>query len=188
MIDAAQHPGSGGVQARQQCRARYPGQREHRRPGRIAQPAAKNQEAHEVAVARKEGRQPNVYHGLFSTHPDNDARFREVVSAAKKYKTGSTTRVGRDSFLLRLDGMTFGNSGREGIIRNNRFYHKDLNFTLAFPGGWLIDNGTERIIATPKAKDGLLQMSMANLDRPFLNNCGRILRAHCIEPLAHRNC
>jgi len=125
----------------------------------------KNQEAHEVAVAKKEGRQPNVYHGLFSTHPDNDARFREVVSAAKKYKTGSTTRVGRDSFLLRLDGMTFGQSGREGIVMNNHFYHEDLDFSLTFPGDWLIDNQAQKIIATPKTNDGLMQMSIANLDR-----------------------
>jgi predicted Zn-dependent protease len=125
----------------------------------------KNQEAHEVAVARKEGRKPNVYHGLFSTHPDNDARFREVVSAAKKYKTSSTTRIGRDSFLLRLDGMTFGNSAREGVVRNNHFYHRELNFTLAFPKDWLIDNQAQKIIATPKANDGLMQMSITNLDR-----------------------
>jgi predicted Zn-dependent protease len=125
----------------------------------------KNQEAHEIAVARKEGRQPNVYHGLFSTHPDNDARFREVVSAAKKYKTGSTTRIGRDSFLLRLDGMTFGSSAREGIVRNNHFYHRDLDFTLAFPRDWIIDNQAQKIIATPKTNDGLMQMSITDLDR-----------------------
>ena len=125
----------------------------------------KNQEAHEVAIARKEGRQPNVYHGLFSTHPDNDARFREVVSAAKKYKTSATTHIGRDSFLLRLDGMTFGQSSREGIVRDNRFYHEELNFSLTFPKDWTIDNQTQKIIATPKTNDGLIQMSMADLDR-----------------------
>jgi predicted Zn-dependent protease len=121
----------------------------------------KNQESFEVAVAKKEGRQPNVYHGLFSTHPDNDARFREVVNAAKKYKSGDTTRVGRDSFLLRLDGLTFGDSEREGVIRSNRFFHKDLDFSITFPAGWKINNQTTRIIATPKAKDGLIQVTLA---------------------------
>jgi len=125
----------------------------------------KNQEAFEIAVAKEEGRQPNVYHGLFSTHPDNDARFREVVNAAKKYKTDGTSRIGRDSYLLRLDGLTFGDSEREGVVRGNHFYHKDLDFSLSFPSGWEINNQTSRVIATPKAEDGLVQMTMATIDR-----------------------
>jgi predicted Zn-dependent protease len=123
----------------------------------------KNQEAFEIAVARKEGREPNVYHGLFSTHPDNDARFPEVINATKKYKPDSTTRVGRDSFLLRLDGLTFGDSEQEGIVRDNLFYHKDLNFSLTFPDNWRIENQSDRIIAAPAGKDGLIQMTVADI-------------------------
>lgn len=125
----------------------------------------KNQESFEIAVAKKEDRQPNVYHGLFSTHPDNDVRFREVVNAAKKYKTGSTSHTGRDSYLLRLDGLSFGDSEREGVVRDNRFYHKDLDFSLTFPAGWKIDNQTSRLIATPKANDGVIQLTTTTLDR-----------------------
>ena len=121
----------------------------------------KNQEAFEVAIAGKEGRDPNVYHGLFSTHPDNDARFREVVNAAEKFRTGTTTRVGRDSFLLRLDGMPFGDSAGEGTVRDNRFYHSKLDFSLTFPKDWGIDNQTQKIVATPAGKDGLMQVSIA---------------------------
>ena len=125
----------------------------------------KNQETFETAVAKKEGRQANVYHGLFSTHPDNDARFREVIMAAKKYKTDSTSRIGRDSYLLRLDGLTFGDSEREGVVRGNHFYHRELDISLTFPSGWKIDNQTSRVIATPKANDGLIQLTMDSLDK-----------------------
>jgi predicted Zn-dependent protease len=124
----------------------------------------KNQEAFEIAVAKQEGRQPNVYHGLFSTHPDNDARFREVIEAAKKYRTNDTAKIGRDSYLLRLDGLAFGDSEREGVIRGNHFYHKDLDFSLSFPAGWNINNQTSRVIATPAANDGLIQLTTATLD------------------------
>jgi predicted Zn-dependent protease len=123
----------------------------------------KNQEAFDIAVARKEGREPNVYHGLFSTHPDNDARFREVVHAAKKYKTGDTTRIGRDGFLLRLDGLTFGDSEQEGIARDNHFYHKGLNFSLTFPDNWRIENQRDRVIAAPASKDAVIQLSVADI-------------------------
>ena len=123
----------------------------------------KNQEAFDIAIAKKEGREPNVYHGLFSTHPDNDARFREVVNAARIYKTGSTTRIGRDGFLLRLDGLTFGDSEQEGIARDNRFYHKDLDFSLTFPDDWRIENQADRVIAVPAGKDGVIQLTVADI-------------------------
>jgi predicted Zn-dependent protease len=125
----------------------------------------KNQEAFEVATARKEGREANVYHGLFSTHPDNDARFQEVVRAARRYRTGATTRVGRDSYLRALDGLTFGSSAKEGVVRSNNFYHAPLDFSVSFPAGWRIDNQSDRIIATSRGNDGLVQMSLSDRNR-----------------------
>jgi len=125
----------------------------------------KNQESFDIEVAKLEGREPNVYHGLFSTHPDNDARFREVVNAAKKFKTSGKPRVGRDSFLLRLDGLTFGDSEREGVVHKNRFYHKALNISLTFPADWKIKNQTASLIAIPPAKDGLMQMTREPNDK-----------------------
>jgi len=125
----------------------------------------KNQEAFEVATARREGREANVYHGLFSTHPDNDARFQEVVRAAKSHRTGTTTRVGRDSYLRALDGLTFGDSAKEGVVRNNDFYHEPLNFSVSFPAGWRIDNKSDRIIATSRSNDGLVQLSLSDRNK-----------------------
>jgi len=125
----------------------------------------KNQEAFEVATAKREGREPAAYHGLFATHPDNDARFQEVVAAAGKYRTSTSTRVERDSFLNALDGVTFGASAREGIVRDNKFYHAPLDFSLSFPKGWRIDNRPDRIIATPRSNDGLIQMSVTDRNK-----------------------
>jgi predicted Zn-dependent protease len=125
----------------------------------------KNQESYETLVAGKEGRQANVYHGLFSTHPDNDARLQEVVKAAQLYKTGTSTRVNREGFLRTLDGLTFGDSTREGIIRGNRFYHVPLDFTLTFPKNWRIENQTEKILAITGNNDGIIQMSITDLNR-----------------------
>ena len=125
----------------------------------------KNQEAFEILVAEKEGRQANVYHGLFSTHPDNDARFQEVVNAAQLYRTGATKRVNRESFLRTLNGLTFGDNTREGIIQGNRFYHAPLDFTLTFPDNWRIVNQAEKILAISPDNEGLLQMSIADLNK-----------------------
>ena len=125
----------------------------------------KNQETFEMAVAKQEGREPNVYHGLFATHPDNDTRLREVVAAARRFKTSAATRVGRDSFLHALDGLTFGDSPRDGIVRDNHFYHRDMNFSLTFPEGWRIENHPEKLISTPRSNDGLIQVTFAERNK-----------------------
>jgi len=125
----------------------------------------KNQEAFEKLAAAKEGREANVYHGLFSTHPDNDTRLQEVVLAASKYKTDSTRRLGRESFLQALDGLTFGDSTRDGVVRANRFYHKELDFTVTFPENWRIENHPEKIIAVSADNDGIIQMSLSELNK-----------------------
>ena len=125
----------------------------------------KNQEAFETMMAEKEGREANVYHGLFSTHPDNDARFQEVVNAAQRFRTDATNRVNRASFLRTLDGLTFGDSAREGIIRGNRFYHKPLDLAITFPEDWRIENSSDRVMAVSTDNDGLIQMSITDLNK-----------------------
>ncbi|MGD8311410.1 MAG: M48 family metalloprotease [Gammaproteobacteria bacterium] len=125
----------------------------------------KNQETFESEVAKKEGREPNVYHGLFSTHPDNDARFREVVMAANRYKTPATTHRGRDEFLHALDGLVFGDSPRDGIVRNNHFYHRDMNFALTFPEGWRIENRPKKLVSLARGNDGLIQVTVAERNK-----------------------
>ena len=125
----------------------------------------KNQEAFDKQVAEKEGREPRAYHGLFSTHPDNDKRFQEVVNAAQSLRSGPEARVGRDSFLRALDGLTFGESEAEGITREHRFYHGELDFGITFPVGWRIDNGKQRVLATAPGNDGLVQLSASDLNK-----------------------
>lgn len=125
----------------------------------------KDQETFEKAAAKKEGREPNTYHGLFATHPDNDARLQEVVHAAGKYKTASTVRTNRDSFLQALDGLTFGDGDKEGIVRDNHFYHKEMDFSLTFPEGWRIKNKPDKIIAHPPGNDGLIQLTVTDLNK-----------------------
>jgi predicted Zn-dependent protease len=125
----------------------------------------KDQESFEKKRAREEGREPNVYHGLFSTHPKNDARLQEVVGAARTHKTGSSTRINRDGFIRSLEGLHFGESASEGVIRGNRFYHESLDFTLAFPTGWQIENRDDRVVAMAAAGDGYMQLRKIELDR-----------------------
>jgi predicted Zn-dependent protease len=119
----------------------------------------KNQELFELQRAREEKRDPRVYHGVFSTHPDNDQRLREVVKAAEKYEGKVDNKdAGRERYLQKIEGLPMGTSRAQGVLKGNRFYHANFGLTLAFPSGWRIENKADRLIAVSPGKDSILQM------------------------------
>ena len=118
----------------------------------------KNQEMLEVQIARQEGRQPRVYHGVFSTHPDNDERLKEVVAAAGTASPGPRRPEGREAYLERIAGLPVGPSRAQGVVRGSRFYHADLGITVAFPSGWQVDNLPSKVVAARPEKDAFLQV------------------------------
>lgn len=121
----------------------------------------KNQELFELQRAREEKREPRVYHGVFSTHPDNDQRLREVVKAAEKLEGATDDKdAGREIYLKKIVGLPMGASRAQGVLKGNRFYHANLGFTLAFPSGWRVENRADRLLAISPQKDSILQMRM----------------------------
>lgn len=121
----------------------------------------KNQELFEIQRAREENREPRVYHGVFSSHPDNDQRLQEVVAEGKKYQDHSPTRrTTHEQFLSHLDGLVFGPSESEGILHGRDFYHKELDFALRFPEAWKVHNQPERLISFAPEQAALLQMEL----------------------------
>ena len=67
----------------------------------------KDQEDFDKQLAKEEGREPRAYHGTFSTHPANDKRLQEVISAADRINTAATREAGREKFLRYMDGVTY---------------------------------------------------------------------------------
>lgn len=126
----------------------------------------KNQEEYEKARAEEEGRASNTYHGVFATHPENDKRLQEVISAANEYRVeGAGATNGRDVYLQKIDGLVFGASESEGVQKGDRFYHRELGFTLRFPQGWNLENHADRLISKPGSADALIQLTMEDQSR-----------------------
>jgi predicted Zn-dependent protease len=120
----------------------------------------KEQEMFERDRARAEGRNPRIYHGVFASHPDNDQRLQEVVAAAAKVEgraTGSDENV--EAYLRRIDGLAFGSSRRQGMVRDNRFYHADFRFTMAFPQGWKVQNDPNQVLAISPDRNNIMQLT-----------------------------
>jgi predicted Zn-dependent protease len=122
----------------------------------------KAQERFEIDRAKEEGREPNIYHGVFSDHPAPDER---EVQAAKGAANITTQPPGgwidnRDEYLKAIDGLPYGSSREQGIVRDNRFYHAGMGITMAFPRGWTVENQRDRLLAYTKSKDSILQVTL----------------------------
>jgi len=115
--------------------------------------------------AKKQGREPQVYHGLFASHPDNDVRLHEVVGAAEKYSLGAKAKRLQGEYLDQIEGLVFGDSETQGIRRGRHFYHGDMNFSVSFPINWQILNRANSVSAISPGGDAFIEMRAADLNR-----------------------
>ena len=124
----------------------------------------KDQDSFARQRAENEGREHQGYHGLFSTHPDNDTRLRSVIGTATVLAKSGPRKPYDGAFLDRLEGLVFGDSSYQGIRRGSNFYHKELGIALSFPKHWMLENSTRQLLAT--APEGLATIAMFSDTRP----------------------
>jgi predicted Zn-dependent protease len=110
--------------------------------------------------AAAEGREPRLYHGVFSSHPSPDERAVQAAKGAANIK--ETPPEGwlerHDEYLTTINGIAYGSSKAQGIVRDNRFYHAEMGITVAFPRGWTIENLRDRLLAFTPKKDAIMQI------------------------------
>jgi predicted Zn-dependent protease len=125
----------------------------------------KDQELFAQERARETGETaPSGYHGLFSSHPQNDRRLQEVIAAAKQFQTAEPVKIDGGDYLKKLDGMTFGNSEAQGIVHKNEFYHHSLDIHLAFPDGWKLINQPDHLLGVSGDAKQLIQFRLGDPD------------------------
>ena len=117
-------------------------------------------EKFERARAQAEGREPRLYHGVFSSHPSPDERAVQAAKGVANIKDAPPGGwiVRHDEYLTTINGIAYGSSKAQGIVRDNRFYHADMGITMAFPRGWTIENQRDRLVAFTPNKDTVMQV------------------------------
>lgn len=126
----------------------------------------KDQELFAREKAKREGREPQGYHGLFSTHPKNDQRLQEVIAAADRLRDTSQPTPDDGKFLRLTNGLAYGESEKQGITRGNKFYHKNLDLFVEFPQGWRIQNTPSVLAALAPDGSKMIQMRMDSVAPP----------------------
>ena len=123
--------------------------------------ALKNHELLDQKLAALEGREARRYHGVFSTHPDNDTRLREIVQHARDNQTGGELQSAR--FFDQIDGLLVGENPADGVVANHSFLHPELDIALSIPPQWAVQNQPDKLLIAPKKRDALVSVELASL-------------------------
>ncbi len=121
-----------------------------------------------------------------STHPAPAERVQEVRSTIQQAaaKIDGKPVVDEAEFLSHIDGIMFGDSPNEGIVRGSRFLHPELRLALTFPEGWDIQNTKTAVLAKAPDRDNYVLLQLAPNDGGSLEAVARAEHDQCRIPAA----
>jgi predicted Zn-dependent protease len=93
-----------------------------------------------------------------STHPDPASRVTRAAQKANATVASGKAR-NRDAFLAAIDGMTYDDDPKQGVIDGTSFRHPDLQLAFTAPTGFAMANGTQAV--TIQGSQGQAQFSGA---------------------------
>ncbi len=117
--------------------------------------------------ARLQGRNDASIPEWASTHPDPASRVQTALGKAQ----GMSGVTNRDTFLSRIDGLTYGDDPAQGIVEGNSFIHPVLRLAFTAPQGFYMVNGTTAV--TINGQSGQAQFTLAQYNgnlQTYVNN------------------
>ncbi|MDQ2780072.1 MAG: M48 family metalloprotease [Pseudomonadota bacterium] len=119
----------------------------------------KNQERFAADQAKAAGKPAPQGGGWLASHPTNDARLQQIRAKVAGIKRAGHPWAddGQARYLKAIDGLSFGDSPAQGLVRGRNFYHGPLGFALTAPAGWSIQNSAESLVLVdPQGDAGLV--------------------------------
>ncbi|NJD20551.1 MAG: peptidase M48, partial [Gemmatimonadetes bacterium] len=95
------------------------------------------------------------------THPYPENREAHIRSLIQALPDSATLDAGRDRYLDRIQGLTYGQNPREGYFKGPLFLHPDLAFQIRFPEGWSTVNQKSAVGAVAPGENGLVVLELA---------------------------
>ena len=117
----------------------------------------KDQERFAADSAREAGKSAPSGGSWLSSHPSNDQRLQQIRQAAAAYQ-GPYDDEGRARYLRAIDGINFGDSRDQGVVRGRQFFHEPLGLALTAPLGWRIQNSADAVLVMSPSEDAALIM------------------------------
>jgi len=89
---------------------------------------------------------PASRYNIMSTHPRTQDRVVAATRAANIQKVPNP-QIGNRDYLNAINGIVFGDSPEEGLIRGQVFVHQPLDFLFEVPRDFRLSNGTQQVVA-----------------------------------------
>jgi predicted Zn-dependent protease len=106
--------------------------------------AMERDQAFQTALLRKN--KSHASEGDYMTaHPPTPARVEAARHVVGTINTGGLRR--RSEYLSHLDGVIYGDTPQNGVVRERRFFHPLLGFTFTFPEEYVIHTRPSAIVA-----------------------------------------
>ncbi|OWQ86947.1 peptidase [Roseateles aquatilis] len=116
----------------------------------------KDQEQFAADQARAAGRPATTGNNWLASHPSNEQRLQRIRDEAATLTVGQTVDENRAAFLQAIDGMGFGDSPAQGLVRGQLFLHPSLDIALTAPSGWTLQNGSDALTVMSPQRDAAL--------------------------------
>ena len=126
----------------------------------------KNHEQYQRIKKKASGKKTATYHGLYATHPRNDARLQTVIRAAGELELAEGTIDPEipGEFRHHIQDLPWGTSGR-ALRADRRYYHNKLAFTFEKPKGWTVETSGKSIVANSDDGTKTLTVTIKRQDR-----------------------
>ena len=124
----------------------------------------KDQEQFQRVKAKSSGKKATSYHGLYATHPRNDARLQQVIRTASELDQTNEDPSRPGEFRQHLEGLVWGTSSQSQRAEN-RYYHNKLGFTITHPEGWGVKASSKAIVASAPDASASLTITIRKRDK-----------------------
>jgi predicted Zn-dependent protease len=104
----------------------------------------RNQEKFAIDKAKAEGKQAKEGGDYLASHPANEQRLTDITQVANQYK-GNYTDEGKQRYLTVINGMTYGESPEQGVVRGRNFFHESMNIGFTAAPNWRIVNAPDSL-------------------------------------------
>ena len=120
----------------------------------------KDNESLQKKRANGNGVSNTTYHGVFSSHPRNDARLRTVVTKAKSLKSDNQRSNGAEVYRDLTDGLIWGTNFAAKTTAPERYSDMNLKIRVNFPKDWVLtaDKSNQSVSASPEGGAATLSM------------------------------
>lgn len=119
-----------------------------------------DQDKFRADAARARGQPAPEGANWLSSHPASEQRLAQIMQRATAAAAARYNDEGRARYLRAIDGITFGDSREQGVVRGRHFFHEPLGIALSAPAGWLVMNDTEQVALMSPARDAALLMHL----------------------------